>query len=145
MQVIAENRRARFDYTITETLEAGIELLGHEVKSAKAGRLNLAGSYVIVRAGEAWLINSQIPPYQPKNTAADYDPSRSRRLLLQKDEIAKLAGAFKAKQFLIPLHAYIKNNFIKIELGLGKSRKKSDKREILKKRAAEKEIKQLAP
>ncbi len=164
MQTIAENRRARFDYAITETIEAGIELLGYEVKGAKAGRLNLAGSYAIIRAGsprrlaspelrrggsfrrsagEAWLINAQIPPYQPKNTPTEYNPSRSRRLLLHKDEIVKLIGALKAKQFLIPLRAYVKNNFIKIELGLGKSRKKTDKRELLKKRTTEREMKKI--
>ena len=154
METIAENRRARFDYEITDKFEAGIELLGLEVKSAKAGRLNLAGSYGIIRgssprrsggrsAGEAWLINAQIPPYQPNNTPAGYDQGRSRRLLLRRDEIKKLVGALKAKQFLIPLRAYVKNNFIKIELGLGKSRRKGDKRELLKKRSAEREMRQL--
>jgi len=143
METIAENRRARFDYEITDKFEAGIELLGLEVKSAKAGRLNLAGSYGIIRGGEAWLINAQIPPYQPNNTPTGYDQGRSRRLLLRRDEIKKLVGALKAKQFLIPLRAYMKNNFIKIELGLGRSRKKSDKRELLKKRAVQKEIEKL--
>lgn len=151
---LAENRRARFDYAITETLEAGIELLGYEVKSAKAGRLNLAGSYGIIRAasprrslrrsaGEVWLINAQISPYQPRNAPAGYEPSRPRRLLLHKDEIKKLVGALKAKQFLIPTRAYLKNGFVKIELGLGESRKKWDKRELLKKRASEREMKKF--
>jgi SsrA-binding protein len=165
METIAENRRARFDYEITDKFEAGIELLGLEVKSAKAGRLNLTGSYGIIRggsprrslppspkslrrpsrrsAGEAWLINAQIPPYQPNNTPTGYDQGRSRRLLLRRDEIKKLVGALKAKQFLIPLRAYVKNNFIKIELGLGRSRRKGDKRELLKKRSAEREMRQL--
>jgi SsrA-binding protein len=141
MKTIAENRRARFDYEISDTLEAGMELKGLEVKSAKAGRFNIAGSRVVIRQGEAWLLNSQIPPYQPNNTPADYDPGRTRRLLLRKEEIAGLIGKLKSKSvFLIPLRAYIKNNLIKIELGLGKSRKKSDKREILKKRTAEREM-----
>lgn len=142
---LAENRRARFDYSITEIFEAGVELVGHEVKSAKAGRLNLAGSYGIVRGGETLLINSQIPPYQPKNTPPGYDTGHPRKLLLHKDEIDKIAGALRSKMFLIPLRAYVKNGFIKIELGIGKSRKKSDKRELLKKRSAEREMKKFTP
>src|SRR5437870_5078093 len=89
---LAENRRARFDYEILETLEAGLELSGGEIKSIRAGKANLAGSYVIIRGGEAWLINAQIPPYQPKNTLPDYDPGHTRRLLLKKTEIAHLLG-----------------------------------------------------
>jgi SsrA-binding protein len=143
MKALSENRRARFDYEVSDTFEAGIELMGFEVKSAKSGRMQLAGSYAIIRGGEAWLINSQIPPYQPNNTPAGYEPSHPRRLLLHRDEIKKLIGALKAKAFLIPLRAYLKNGFVKIELGLGKPRKKSDKRELLKKRAAEKEMKKF--
>jgi len=141
VEIIAENRRAKFDYKITDKFEAGIELRGLEVKSAKNGRLNLAGSYAILRKNEAWLINADIPPYQPKNTPADYESSRSRRLLLRHEEIKNLIGKLREKSFsLIPLRAYLKGGFIKIELGLGKSRKKKDKREILKKRAAEREM-----
>ena len=92
METLAENRRAEFDYDLLEKFEAGLEFHGGEVKSVKAGRMELPGSYAIVRNGEAWLINAKIPPYQPKNALADYDPTRSRRLLLQKREIAHLAG-----------------------------------------------------
>ena len=151
MKALSENRRARFDYEISETIKAGIELRGFEVKSAKLGRMQLAGSYAIIRggsprrslrrsAGEAWLLNSQIPPYQPKNMPPDYDPGRSRRLLLHSDEIASLQGKLKEKLTLVPLRVLLEKNLIKIELGLGKSRKKSDKRELLKKRAAEREM-----
>lgn len=141
-KIVALNRRARFDYGIIETYEAGIVLSGQEVKSAKNGRFNLSGSYGIIRGGEIWLINSQIPPYQPKNAPPDYDPGRSRRLLLRREEIKNLAGRLHEKSFtLIPVRAYLKKNLIKIELGFGKSRKKSDKRELLKKHAVEKEIK----
>lgn len=144
MKTIAENRHARFDYEISDSMEAGVELRGFEVKSAKNGSWNIAGSYAVLRGGQAWLINSQIPPYQPKNAPADYDPSRSRRLLLRKEEIASLAGKLKNKSaHLIPLHAYIKNNLVKIELGLARPRKKSDKRDFLKKRAAEREMTDL--
>lgn len=149
---IAENRRARFDYEILETFEAGIELRGFEVKSAKLGRVQLAGSYAIVRggrrggraspsrAGEVWLLNSQIPPYQPKNTPKDYDPGRTRRLLLRGEEIKTLAGKAKERFSIIPVRAYVKKGFIKIEIAVAKPRKKKDKRDLLKKRAAEREM-----
>ncbi len=138
---LAENRRARFDYEIRESIEAGIELFGFEVKSAKLGRMGIAGSYVIIRGNEGWLLNSRIPPYQEKNTPKDYNPSRTRRLLLHKHEISKLVGLLKEKSLsIVPLRAYLKNGFIKIELGIGKSRKAGDKRELLKKRAARREM-----
>lgn len=144
MKNIAENRRARFDYDILEAFEAGIELNGQEVKSAKAGRFNLNGAYALFRGSELWLTNSDIPAYQPKNAPKDYDAARSRRLLLHRDELKSLGGKLKQKSFsLIPLRAYLKNNFIKLELGLGKSRKKSDKREFLKKRDADREMRML--
>lgn len=140
-KLLAENRRARFDYEILETYEAGIELTGQEVKSVKNGRINLSGSHAILRNGELWLLNSQIPAYQQKNAPADYDPARSRRLLLHKEETAGLIGKLHNKSVsLIPLSAYVQKNFIKIKLGLGRARKKSDKRELLKKRTAEREI-----
>ncbi len=141
MEHLSENRRGRFDYEISETVEAGIELLGHEVKSARAGHMNIAGSYAIIRGGETWLVNANIPPYQPKNTAESYDPKRTRRLLLKKEEIRRLLGQLKEKKFsLIALAAYSKNNRVKIELGLGRLRKKHDKRDLLKKRAIEEEM-----
>lgn len=142
-KIIAENRKARFDYEIQDTIEAGIELLGFEVKSAKAGRMNLAGSHAFVRNNQAWLINSQIPPYQPKNTQPDYDPSRTRRLLLHKDEIAALTGKIHDKLSLIPLRAYTKKNIVKVELAIARPRKKQDKREFLKKRTAEREMRRV--
>ncbi len=141
MKDLAENRRARFDYAILETYEAGIELLGTEVKSIKSGRMSLGGSYAVLRGGEAWLLNADIPPYQPKNAPPDYDPKRSRRLLLHHSEIKNLMGKLHEKGLtLFPLRAYLQKGFIKIELGLGRSRKKSDKRELLKKRAHEREM-----
>ncbi|MBI4085808.1 MAG: SsrA-binding protein SmpB [Candidatus Liptonbacteria bacterium] len=144
MKPIAENRRAQFDYEILEKYEVGIALSGQEVKSAKNGRFNLAGSYAIPKNGELWLLNSDIPAYQPKNAPADYDPRRSRKLLLHKNEIKTLVGRLRQKSLsLVPLNAYLKNGFIKLELGLGKSRKKSDKRELLKKRTAEREMRRF--
>ena len=144
METIAENRRARFDYDFAETREAGIALLGHEVKSAKGGKFQIAGARVLIRGGEAWLVNSHIPPYQPKNTPAEYEEDRSRRLLLTKDEIKSLTGALQEKGMsLIPLRVYLKHGLIKIELGLGRSRKKSDKREAVKKRSHDREMRTL--
>ena len=138
---IAENRRARFDYEITENFEAGVELRGYEVKSAKGGRLQIAGSQVLIRKGEAWLVNAHIPAYQPKNMPSDYAEDRARKLLLTKSEIKSITGMLQDKsQRLIPLRAYLKKGFIKIELGLGRIRKKSDKREVLKKRAHVREM-----
>ncbi len=153
MQTISENRRARFDYEILETFEAGIELSGLEVKSAKRGGMQIAGSHGIIRSprlrsgetggGEAYLVNSRIPPYQPQNTPSDYNPSRTRKLLLHKDEISKLVGSLKQKLSLIPLRAYLKNNFVKIELGLARPKKKRDKRESIKKVDARREMKKF--
>ena len=141
MDTIAENRRARFDYEISQTYEAGIELKGYEVKSAKGGRFQIAGAHVLIRGGEAWLVNSHIPPYQKGNTPADYEEDRARRLLLSKDEIRELQGLLVDKaQHLVPLHAHLKHGLIKIELGLGRSRKKSDKREAIKKRMHKREM-----
>lgn len=141
MDTIAENRRARFDYEITEQYEAGIELKGYEVKSAKGGRFQVVGSHVLIRGNEAWLINSHIPPYQPKNMPTDYEEDRARRLLLSKDEIKELQGILQNKsQHVVALRAYIKKGYIKIELGLGRTRNKSDKREVLKKRSHQREI-----
>ncbi len=141
MSIIAENRKARFDYLIEETIEAGIKLLGFEVKSAKHGKLELAGSYVIIRGGEAWLINSKIAAEQPKNAPADYDPSRIRKLLLNQKEISRLAGLLDQKTYsAVGLSAKLKKNLIKIEIGIGRSKRKSDKREAIKKRDTMREI-----
>jgi len=144
MESLAENRRARFDYDIEEKFESGIELKGYEVKSAKGGRFQIAGAQVLSRGGEAWLVNSHIPPYQPKNMPPDYAEGRARRLLLTKSEIKTITGMLRDKgRRLIPLRAYLKNGFIKLELGLGRIRKKSDKRDALKKRAHVREMRSL--
>jgi len=141
MDTIAENRRASFDYEISEKYEAGIELKGYEVKSAKGGRFQVVGAHVLIRGGEAWLVNAHIPAYQAGNMPPDYEDNRARRLLLSKDEIKELQGALVDKsRHVIPLRAYIKHGLIKLELGLGHSRKKSDKREAIKKREHQREI-----
>ena len=150
MANLAENRRASFDYEVSEKYEAGIELLGQEVKSVRSGQLQIAGARVLIRpssskinAAEAYLVTSQIPPYQAKNVSEDYAPDRVRRLLLTKAELKELADIMKDKsRVLIPLRAFTKNGFIKIELGLARARKKSDKREVIKKRSHNREMRQ---
>lgn len=141
MTDLAVNRRVNFDYEVLQTYEAGIELLGHEVKSIKSGRINLAGSYAVIRGNEVYLLNASIPPYQAKNTPADYDPERSRRLLLHRSEIKELIGAAAQKGLtIVPLKVYTKRNRVKILIGLGRHKKKQDKRETIKKRETEREI-----
>ena len=144
--IITTNKRAYFDYQILEIYEAGIELRGFEVKSIKTGRINLAGSYVIIRNNQAWLLNTDIPPYQPKNTPVDYDSKRTRRLLLKRSEIKNLIGRTQEKGLtLVPLKVYTKGRTgkLKIEIGLGKSRRKADKREFIKKREDRKEMRKM--
>ncbi len=142
--VITVNKRAYFDYQILETYKTGIELKGFEVKAIKTGKINLAGSYVIVQDNQVWLLNTDVPPYQPKNTPKNYDPKRTRRLLLKKSEIKNLIGRTREKGLtLAPLKVYTKNNKIKIEIGLAKSRKKKDKRALIKKREVEKEMRNM--
>jgi SsrA-binding protein len=144
MKTLSENRRARFDYDILEKYDAGIELRGFEAKAAVLGRASLAGAYATVKDGEVWLTNCDIPPYQPKNTPEGYDPKRPRRLLLKREEIAGLIGRTKEKGLtLVPLRMYIKSHLVKVELGLCRSRNKADKRENLKKKAAEREMKRF--
>ncbi len=137
----AENRKIRFDYEILQKYETGIELLGTEVKSIRAGRMSLDGAFVIVRGGEAFLINANIPPYQVKNAPKDYDPIRNKKLLLTKKEITKLVGSEKNKSLtIVPISVYNKNRKIKLSIALVKGKKKHDKRETIKKRETEREI-----
>lgn len=141
MPTFVENRQARFRHEIMETFDAGLELVGHEVKAIKAGRTSLAGSYVIVRGGEAFLSGATISPYQPANSPPGYDPIRLRRLLLTKKEITELAN-IEAKKGLtiIPLKLYSKGRSIKLSLGVARGRKAADKREHLKRRETDRDI-----
>ncbi len=134
------NKKVYFDYEISETMEAGMELLGHEVKAIRTGKANIIGAVVKIYNGQLWLMGASIGPYQSKNIPDDFDPMRSRRLLVKKDEIKYLLGKTSSKNLtLVPLKLYNKNGKIKIEIGLGVHKKKSDKREIIKKRDIEKE------
>ena len=141
MASYTENRKARFNYEIVEKYEAGIELVGTEVKSVRGGQMSLEGAFVIVRGGEAYLINANIPPYQPKNAPTDYDPLRNRRILLTKKELKELSGNDKAKSLtIVPISVYNKNRKVKVEIALVKGKKKFDKRETIKKRETDRNI-----
>lgn len=141
MGILAENKKAHFNYDILEKFDAGIALIGQEVKSIKLGRMNLAGSYVVLRKEELFLVGANVPPYQPKNASRDYEPERSRKLLLTKTEIRHLIGKVQEKGLtLVPLKVYTKGAKIKVEFAAAKGRKKADKREIIKKREVEKEM-----
>jgi len=137
----AQNRKIHFDYEILEKYECGIELLGTEVKSVRGGRMSLEGAFVIIRGGEAFIINAKIPPYQMSNTPSGYDPIRNRKLLLTKKEIRELADTEKNKALtIVPMSVYNKNRKIKVEIALVRGKKKHDKRETTKKRETDREI-----
>ncbi|MEK7209010.1 MAG: SsrA-binding protein SmpB [Patescibacteria group bacterium] len=141
MPTFAHNRQAGFRYEIMEKFEAGIELLGFEVKAIKTDRINLAGAHIIVRGNEVYLINADIAPYQPKNTPADYDSRRSRRLLLTKKEIAELLIVEQQKRLtIIPISVYSDKGKIKVQIAIARGKKKYDKRETIKKRETEREV-----
>lgn len=141
MPIYAENRKARFNYEFSEKYEAGIELLGLEVKAIRTGRLSLEGAFVLIRGGEAYLINATIAPYQAENTPKDYDSMLNRRLLLTKEEIKKLLGSEKNKSLtIVPVSVYNKGKKLKVEIALAKGKKKYDKRENIKKRETDREI-----
>jgi SsrA-binding protein len=139
-KVIAQNKKARHDYFIEDTYEAGIVLQGTEIKSIRAGRVNLKDSFARIQKGEVFLYNMHISPYEHGNRY-NHDPLRTRKLLLHKKEIHKLFGKTKEQGYsLIPLKLYIKNGYAKILLGLAKGKKKWDKREDLKRKEAKREI-----
>ena len=140
MAVFATNRKARFDYDIKETLEAGVVFLGSEVKSIREGKVRLTGSFAIIRGGEAYLINMEISPYQPGNMIKEIDSTRVRKLLLNKAEIAIIAKAIEDKMTIVPISLYSKGQKVKLELGIGRPRKQFDKREAIKRRDIGKEV-----
>ncbi len=150
MPVLATNKRAVFDYDITEKYEAGIVLAGHEVKSIKTGHVSLRGSFVTFKntrgknSAEAYLTNAHIPPYKYANLTASYEPTRPRKLLLKKNEIKHLIGKSHEQGLtLIPLKIYTKHSLIKLEFGIGRGKKKYDKREAIKKRELDRQARTL--
>lgn len=135
------NKKAGFNYEFLEKFDAGIELFGHEVKSVRAGHGNLEGGYVIIRGGEAFLVGTTIPPYQANNSPKDYEPERNRKLLLTKKELKNLAELeLKNGLTIIPLSMYNKNRSIKVQIALARGKKQFDKRETIKKRETDREM-----
>lgn len=138
---LAENRDARRRYQILETLEAGVVLSGHEVKSARLGTVSLKGSFVIFHGEEPTLVNAHIGSFQPKNAPSGYDPRRTRALLLKKKEIQRLSGKRASERLtLVPLALYTRRGRLKLELGLARSKTKADQREAIKTRESQREI-----
>jgi SsrA-binding protein len=136
-----DNPKARFDYEMLERFDAGIELFGFEVKSVRAGHGSITGAYIIVRGGEVFITGMRIDPYQQGNTPKDYDPERTRKLLLTKKEIGQLAEAEAKKGLtLVPLSLYNKGGKIKVSFAIARGKKKFDKRESIKKRDTDREI-----
>lgn len=143
MSVISINKRAGFDYEILERFEAGIVLTGQEVKSIKTGHISLAGAFVTLKGGEVWLTNAHVPPYKMAGAILNYEPERPRKLLLRKSEIASLIGKIKQKGLtLVPIRVYTKGNKIKLEFGIGRGKKKYEKRETIKKREVDRKIRE---
>lgn len=141
MTTFVNNNKARFHYELGDTFEAGIELLGFEVKAIKAGRGNFDGAYVVVRGKEVYLIGASIPPYQASNTPETYDPARNRRLLLTKKEILQLQEIDKNKGLtLVPISLYNKGRLLKVSFAVGRGKKKADKRQSIKKREDNREM-----
>jgi SsrA-binding protein len=145
MAVLAKNKRAFFDYEIKDKYEAGIALLGHEVKSVKTGHVSLKGAFVTIKSSgpnpEMYLTNAFIPLYKKATTISDYSPERPRKLLLKKKEISHLIGKKQEQGLtLVPIKIYTKRNLIKLEFGIGRGKKKYDKREDIKKRDVERDM-----
>lgn len=143
-KLVAQNKKARHDYAIDETFEAGIVLTGTEVKSLRQGRASLVDAYAAVQDGELWMFGAHIPEYT-EGTWNNHTPRRARKLLLHKAEILKLTVKLKEGGLaLVPLQLYFKDGHAKVELGLGKGRKSYDKRQVLAKRDAADEMRRAA-
>ena len=141
IKIISDNRQARFLYEILETYEVGIELKGTEVKSVRAGKVNLRDGFATLRDGEVWLMNVHISPYDKSSQFFNHEPRRNRRLLMHNWEIRKLIGQVEQKGLtLVPLKMYLKGSWVKLTLGLGKGKKLHDKRETLKRRQDDRDI-----
>jgi SsrA-binding protein len=141
-KLIAQNRRARYDYSIEDTFEAGLALTGTEVKSCREGRVSLTDAYATVRDGEAWLIGCHISPYSHGNRA-NHEPTRPRKLLLHRGEIELLERKLiQEGRTLVPLRLYFKHGLAKVELGVGRGKRRHDKREAIASRDAERRMRQ---
>ena len=144
MPTLANNKRAAFDYEILEKFEAGLKLAGYEVKAARLGHISLKGAYVIINGGEAFLLNAHISHYQPKNMPLDYEPTRTRKLLLHRSQINRLVGESKEKGLtLIPLSVYTNSiGKIKVSFAIARGKKQFDKRAAIGERESKRRIQQ---
>jgi len=141
MPTLAYNKRATFDYALTDKYEAGIVLHGHEVKSIKTGHISLKEAFVTIHEEELYLTNANIPPYPQAGNIESYDPTRSRKLLLRKREIRHLIGKIKEEGLtLVPIRVYTKKHLLKLEFAVGKGKKKLDKRQTIRGRDEERRI-----
>jgi SsrA-binding protein len=141
MSTYIQNRKAHFNFEILDTLEAGLVLLGHEVKSIRKGHGKLDGAHIIVRGGEAYLVNASITPYQVANTPKNYDPERPRKLLLSKKELLLLEKKTETERLTaVPLKLYNAGRYIKLSVAIARGKKKQDKRESLKERDSKRDI-----
>jgi SsrA-binding protein len=140
MKIVCQNRKAYHDYSIEDTVEAGMSLVGTEVKSLREGKANLKDSYVLIKDMEAFLLNCHISPYSHGNIM-NHDPVRTRKLLMHKSEIVRLQGKIAQKGYtLIPLKIYFKDGRAKVEVGLAKGKREYEKRDAIKEREADREI-----
>ena len=138
MTTLAFNKRANFDYEISDKYEAGLVLSGQEVKSVKLGHISLKESFVTIRGTELFLTNAHITPYKQAGELKNYEPTQPRKLLLKKSEIKHLMGKVRIQGLtLVPIRVYTRKRLLKLEFGLGKGKKKYDKRETISKREAE--------
>ncbi len=141
MTTIARNKRAQYDYELLQHYEAGVALFGHEVKSVKAGNISLKGAFVTCKGTELYLTNALIPLYKHAGNITDYDPTRSRKLLVKKSEIRSIIGKKKqAGLTLVPIRVYTKGKFIKVAFALARGKSQYDKRHTIKKREANRSI-----
>lgn len=138
MKLLAKNRRATFDYAISETLTAGLMLSGPEVKSAKLGNVSLKGSFISIKGNEAWLNNAHFTPYAPA-ASLKLDPTRVRKLLLQRKELEKIIGQKQSGLQVVPMSLMQQRGLVKLEIGVGRGKKQFDKRETIKRRTQERE------
>lgn len=138
--ILAKNRRANFDYAIEETIEAGIVLQGTEIKSIRAGKVQLKESFIQIRNNEAWIINMHISAYEQGNRF-NHDPTRTRKLLLHRRQIDQMIGKTKQQGYtIVPIQMHLKDGFAKILIGLGKGKKNHDRREDLKRKEAKRDV-----
>jgi SsrA-binding protein len=140
VKVVASNRRARHDYDVLETLEAGIALVGTEVKSLRAGQVQLKDAYAKVEGGELWLLNAHVAPYGQADGFGGHDPERPRKLLVHREEVEELAEQTQQRALsIVPLSLYFKDGRVKVELAVARGRRRYDKRQAIAERDAQRE------